>query len=561
MAFTTDSRVHRFASYITFTTDSRLHRFASRSQFTTDSRVHRFSDKAFQTGHRVHRFASIRTFVTDSRVHRFQADPPPSADSGDVPEFEWVTKGGSLSNRNIVPVVSFSGVSGISALDCDAATVVITSSENTTSTLTVNLNDRKFKYHPYGNGSLKDLMGEGEEIAVNVVWGGQSKTFHSIMKRPKIDRTGLRSPAISWSGVGHSSKLFKSKKTLQTLGAIGQPTGLTNHDIFEEICDLVNLDFAVKGVKPTLVAGPYHRQQLQPSAVAAQMLDLTLDNWRDEEDRFVAYNPEKAGQRWSYTIGEDIMFRWSIAPEDNDVYDKVVVLRAIAGGKLQSTGSNVYTEVSNFGETTVSFSPPMSAITTKVEYADYRASFSDFRYDTPGGTKVRAPKGYWGPDFTGGAIINCSSCTFTWGAKTPEVSAQGITSAPGAISFYGIPHRSGTTGEGDNAIGPSDYTTRVTAGSGDEVLEFSPNPLLPNASAMQYLADKALRRLGKPWIQHVFELPLNHLLTVGDYVTITGDSNLGGGVLGTFEVVSTTHVVSRIATERKTTVTLRELLS
>lgn len=557
-------RLHRLLSYQEMETGTRAHKFTGYSSFTTSSRSYQFADRAFWTNTRqAHRVGSFRTLNTGSRAHHIQADPPPSADSGAIPEFEWVISGGvnETFSATIVPVVSFSGPSNASDLDCDAATLVLSASENTTSTMSLNLKDSVYKYHPYGNGSRKTMMDEGVELAVEVDWGGQSRVFNAIMKRPVINRQGSSPPDITWAGIGYSSKLFKSRKTLETLGSIGAPAGVSSRDVLAEVCNAVSLDFNWLGVKEIPLGGPYHRQQLMPGAVAKQVLDLTLDNWTDEEDRIVGYNPEIPRGNWSYTLGDDVFYRWSITPEDNDVYDKIVVLRAIATGKLQSTGSNVFTEVSDFGEYTVSLGG-LSGVTTKVEYADYRGQFSDFRYKTSSGTIIRSPKANWpASSVSGGAIKNATSVTFTWGAKTPEVTAAGVTSGAGAISFYGAPHRGGTTGEGNQAQGPSDYTTRRTAGSGDNVLEFSPTPLLAGQSEMDYLAAKALRRLGKPWIQHVFDMPLNHLIKVGDHVTITLDAKMGSGSLGSFEVVAYNHVVSRTPIERKTTLTLRELLS
>lgn len=565
MAAVYTRRTHLLLSYQEMETGTRAHKFTGYSSFTTGSRSYGFADRAFWTNTRQpHRMGSFRTLTTASRVHKLQADPPPIAASGSDSELFWVISGKSNKPGNYdptyYPVVSFSGPANIGDLDCDASTVILSSSENTTSSISINVKDQVYKYHPYGSGSRASLMGDGEEIACRVDWGGQERVFNAIMKRPVINRQGSSPPDITWPGIGHSSKLFKSKKTLETLGSIGSPTGQTNWDILAEVCDAVSLYYNWRGIKEIPIGGPYHRQNLLPGAVAKQMLDLTLDNWCDEQDEIVGYNPEIPRATWYYEVGDDVVYRWSITPEDNEVYDKIIVLRAIATGKLQSTGSNTFTEVTDFGEYTVSLGG-LSAVTTKVEYADYRGQFSDFRYDTPYGTIIRAPKANWPSSLSGGAIKNATSVTFTWGAKTPEVTAAGVTSGNGAISFYGMPHRAGTTGEGNNALSESDYTTRVTAGSGDNELEFAPTPLLAGAAQMNYLAAKALRRLGKPWIQHVFEMPLNHLIRVGDHINITGDSYLGGGVVGTFEVVSYTHTVSKVPIERKSVVTLRELLS
>lgn len=556
---TTAERVSSYASIEEIATGDRVTSYASSKSVETAERLTAYSDKSILTPERVTVYGSFVDIETGERILAYQADPYPSALSEGEGEFEWTISGkGERLNPSIrpVPVVSIYSSSGDMTELCPH-TIVLTQAANQSSTMSISIRDNLYSWHPYGNGIHGGKIADGVTVDVGVTWGGHSKTFSAIMKRPAIGREGSDdTPQITWAGVGYSSKLFKSKVDLATLGAIGQATGETNHSVLQEVCGLVGITGEWSGVKNIELAGPYHRQQLKPGEVAKQVLDLTLDNWRDEGKTVTGYNPEIPQNTWEYTIGDDIVFGWQLAPEDNDVYDKVVALRAIATGKLFSTGeSTTETQVDDFGEYTVAL-PGISHPTTKVDYADYRGRFSDFRYTCDAGVVVRSARGNWPPGYASSSpIINATSVTFTWGAANAGVTGDEVVGGKGGISFYGTPFRNGTTG----TASPTDMVTRATAGTGTKVLELAPTPLLNGLAALQYLASKALRIFGKVWVRHEFRLPLNHMIKCGDRLLITKDAKLGGGTFAEgFEVLAVTHSISRSIANRYTQVTTRE---
>lgn len=482
-------------------------------------------------------------------------DPAPATEGAASPWTEaWRNGIGTLS----VTVNCTTG--GNSVIPCVASSIVISQSESATQTITVNLIDDEFAFHPEGVGDYADVMIDGAECEFFVTWGGHERSFFATFKAAATNRDGGTSPTMSWPGTCEYDKLLKVKKTFQTLQPNTSAVAPTNKAVLAEMCTAAGVEGNWTRIKTTRIGTPFHRQQLTPGDVCAKMLDLTVDEIRTEGRTIEGYNPETAGRRWEYYPDSfDGVYSHSITPLNNDPIDKVIVTRAVAAGPLiPNSENNQAIRLSEFGEgNTVTFDPPVSNVFHRYNSRDFRAIASYFLYYS-GETLIAArdvlnPLDY--PDnIRRGRIWNCTSVSFTWGAANPTVDSD-LTEADGEIVFYARQVPQATIGDGEDQNTPLDTVTRLPIGDGTNEIELPPNPLFYGEAEMEYFGEKYLRRVGRQQVEHSFTLPLNHLLRLGDTVAVAKDEALGGSGFIEIVVTSVTHTIAADPGQRSTQVT------
>lgn len=484
-----------------------------------------------------------------------------SASLGGLSSFEYLRRTNDYSVEDgDLSISIYANSDDASELCNDVHTVTYSQRDNETASLSIQINDSAYRWHPYATGGDgATLLVDDAEVSVQVTWGGILQTWEALMKKPSSSADGtIGKPQLTWPGVGFSDKLFRGKKDLETLGSIGMTTGLTNAQIMSEACTLVGLSSDWSAVRSILIGGPYHRQQLTPADVVKQVLDCTYDRWRDEGKKIVGVDPEDDSTVWDYTSADQVIYSHTFSPAGNDIADGVIALRAIATGKLFDTGETTSeVELTDFGEYTVSL-PSISAPTTRYKYRDYQGSASGFIYTTPQGEYLREPHPdsiYPGP-YESGVIVGATSVTFTWGAANEGVTMAGVTSAPAGILIYGTPHFNGSIG----VQPPTDMTTRKTAGDpdGDVVIELSPTPLISNGNDLQLLADKVWRLKKYPIVNHSVTVPLNHLIKCGHWFKFKLSPLLGSTILGPFRITGVQHTASVYKANNRTVLTLEE---
>lgn len=487
-------------------------------------------------------------------------DPPP--DTG-----ETVSPFASAWKHNIGTLeVEFDCSSGGDAVLCRAESIVISQSESATQTITLVMKDEDFEFHPEGNGTYADVMVDGALVTIRVTWGGHTKSFYGIFKAPGVSRDGdTNIPVITWVGTCVGDKLGRFKETFETIAPNSSSTAPTNKVVLAEMCSAVGISGDWSRILATRIGTPFHRQSLLPGDIMQKMLELTVDEWRTEYKTLTGYDPEAGGRRWEYEVDtftnsrRTVVFDHTITPQNNDVIDKVIILRAVATGTLISSGAEtIEVRVSTFGDgNTVNFDPPLSGVSTKYKFRDHRGVASYFLYYQ--GATLIAARGVLNPldypdNIKQAQIWNATSCSFTWGADNPTIDAD-LLEADGAIEFYGRPSPQTTVGSGEEANGPLDTTTNLEVGTGDNVIELPANPLFYGEAEMQRFGLKYLRRVGRQQVEHSVRLPLNHLITLGDTVAIKRDGLLGGSGYMEITVTAYSHSFSAFPDQRFTQVT------
>lgn len=510
---------------------------------------------AFTTDLHFAEFGASPLWTTDLHQLESTIDPAPEED-GDDPPFQaaWQTGLGTLS----VAVDCSTGASDV--IPCLATSIVITQSESACQTITVNLLDDEYLFHPEGTGEHNEVMVDGAECWFDITWGGATRRFFATFKPVSVSRSGGTVPSLTWVGTCEYDKLLKVKKTFETLAANPSAPAYTNKQVLAEMCTAVGISGDWSRIKTTRIGTPFHRQQLTPGDIAQKMLDLTVDEIRTEGDVIEGYDPEKGGRRWEYDPDAfDVVFEQNITPLNNDPIDKVVVLRAVAAGELlPNSEQNQAIRLSDFGDgNEVTFDPPVSGVTWRYNARDFRAIASYFLFYR--GATLIAARGVLNPlDYSEAIrqarIWNCTSVSFTWGAANPDVDAD-LTSADGEIIFYGRSVPQASVGEGEEINSPLDTTTRVVRGSGDNEIELTPNPLFYGEAEMIAFGDKYLRRVGRQQVEYQYRLPLNHMIRLGDVLAVKRDANLGGSGFIETRVTAVTHSISYDPGQRYTQVT------
>lgn len=513
------------------------------------------------TGRRGWHYISANPIATGRRGWRFAQDPP-AVVAGGPSLFETAWKGGDGTL-----VVTFDSSGGHSeAIGCATHTLVVAQSESTTQQIQLQMIDPLYQLHPYGEGAHKEALVSGAEVTATVTYGGATKKFFGVFKRPAITRDSSNLPRYTWPGVDTADALFKQKKTLSTLGGNYLSPAPTNRQALTESCVAAGVASDWSGIISTRLGGPFHRQNQTPGDILQQVLDVTVDEWRTEFNKIVGYDPERGGRIWEYDVDlGDCVREHSVQPKENDPILRVKVLRPVATGSFQSTDDVTgYTECNEFGDSnSASFNPPISGATWQYRHRDYRGRASNFIWSRQG--VVVAKRASTTPDeFEGLPIWECDSVTWTWGADNEGVTADGVTEAKAGIEFRGKPSALGTIGSGENERGPIDRTTVKYVGDelvdDDDAYELPPNPLLYNEAAMIMHGTRFLRRVGRGQVEHPLRLPLNHLITLGDFIKLKRDSYLGGSGYITLVVIAYQHVISAYKAQRQTTVTGVEYL-
>lgn len=494
--------------------------------------------------------------LTRLRGFRFSQDPAANAPGG-ISGWEkaWKQGFGDLSVR----IVSSEGHGD--AIACAAHTITIGQSESTTQQIQIDMVDRSYKLHPYGEGPHKAALVKDADVQIDVTYGGKTKPFFGLSKRARISRDSSNVPQYSWPLVDHPDKLFRNKKSLETIGGNYLAPAPTNHVALAEACAAAGVAGDWTGITSLRLGGPYHRQQKTPGELVQEVLDLTLDEWRTEGKKIVGYDPERGGRVWEYDVDLDSCVRsHGVTPQDNDEIEKVKVLRPIATGSLVTSGGvEVKVECDEFGAGRgATFDPPITGLSWEYIYRDPRARLSYLDMynqgvlkasrvvinplDRPDSMKLAHP-------------FEIDEVRFVWGASGPDVPMD-LPGAKGAVRFRGRPTSRATIGSEESERPPIDETTILYVGDGpdEDAFELSPNPLLFDRAAMQLHGERFLRRVGRQQAEHPLVLPLNHLITLGDIIRLKRDRNLGGSGWITLVVIAYQHVISHDIASRQTTV-------
>lgn len=513
------------------------------------------SNNGIETRRRGINVSSLAIVDTASRLHRVYSDPPPEDGATESP---W-----PLARRRNWGDLRVSIGGGNEAFLCVTHTIILSQTESSTATCTIQIEDPLAEFLPTGSGIHSESIKAGKRLSILVQWGGHHETFVFDMKEPAIVRSGGSHPAITWQGVDVTAVASDAKANMATAGQ--QPNGeaVTNKQLLHEIWSSVGVNNNWQGIPDMRVQGPFHRQQMTPADLGGKVQDLTWSEYRTEELTLVGYDPFLGGNTWTYDPDQDEVSLHQISPTTDTLYDQVIVLRAIDAGELVPLGAETEEmEVLEFGEYTVNL-PSLSGCYHRVEYASHLGAFSDFRYATPDGLVIRAPRAYWPPgSVKSGPIWNATSVTFTWGAANPGVTRRGITKAPGAIKIYGRHSPQGTTGTGPNAQGPLDKTTKLVLGNLEpdaKPLELAPNPLLYGEAEMRAHGNGMLKRILSRQREHRLRLPLNPKIRCGDKIRLRKDRLLGGGG-DSFHLIVTswTHSLSVLNANRYTDLTCVE---
>lgn len=532
----------------TVTTDPRVHETSAKSTFQTDLRVHETSTYLVQTGLRFHETCSCKGVSTGLRVH--EVAQTTSEFEGYRRTFNYKIRGAGAASLD----VDFSSSTGGSAALCKGHTLVIAQNASQTQTLSLNLTDPLYQFHPYGGGTYKDVMADGAEVSINVNFERTDKDFFGTFRAPVCSVDGRNHPVMAWPGVGVGENLFKAKRTLSTLNSSPLAPLTTRNEALAEPCELVGVDCNWSGVADQKLGGPFHRQNLTPGQLTEKLLELTVDEWKTRYKTITGYDPDSSGTEWTYSVDDDEVRSFVVTPTNNEVIKGVVVLRAIATGQLQpQEGETTFVEFTEFGEKEVSFNPPISGATVREEYRDYRGFFSNFQwYSGEERVAIRKPFGQLvGAMPVANRIINCDRCIVTWGAS--KIEFNDVTDAAGGLNFYGRQTPQGEIGEGINAQEPLDPTTRVVRGVAAGAVELPPNPLFYNKAQMENFGDRYLARVGRAQVEHVLRVPLNHLVECGDRVRLELGPRFGNRVLNLL-VVGWSHSISAIYKNRFTTI-------
>lgn len=505
--------------------------------------------------------------ATPLRGVRYTPDPPATSPGGTSSFHKaWKTGDGTLA----VAITSSDGYG--QAIACATHTIVVAQGESTTQQIQLQMIDPRYLLHPYGVGPYKDAMKAGAELKIDVNLSGQTRRFVGLFKHPRISRDDTNIPRYTWPGTDHADKLFRGKRTFQTLGWDYLAPAPTNKQALREACQAAGVKGDWSGIITQRLGGPWHRQQMTPGAVAQEALNVTLDEWRTEEDRVVGYDPERGGRVWEYDVDLDACVRThDIEPRDDDPIKRVKVLRPVATGSVipvnTDDGQQVQIECFEFGDHySASLSPPVNGPTMHYIARDHRAVASYIKYysrgELVGVRNVLNPLDY-SDKLKSANLFDIDRIEWTWGAATPDVDNQ-LEGAPGIIQWRGKPSSRGEIGQGVSARGPLDKTTVWYVGDSgvpdDEAFELPPNPLLYDKAAMIMHGERFLRRVGRQQVEHPLLLPLNHMISLGDIIRLKRDQFLGGSGWINLLVVYYQHVISCYRQHRQTTVTGVEFL-
>ena len=530
-------------------TDILGHSTAAKVWVETDLLGHSTSTSEIETPLLGHTTCACRGVETDLLGHSTRQFSAPATLGGEG-KFSFAIRTGGYVSDDLN--VTFNSSTGGSSALCQSNTLVISERASEAQTFSLNLNDRKILWHPYGTGAYKDVMAEGAEVDIKVEYDGIETDFHGIFKAPFADMAGPFAPAgLRWPGVGISDKLYSERKTLGTLNRSPLSPVVDKHTAMREACAAVGVDCDVTGILNQRLGGPYHRQNVTPGDLFGKLLELTIDEYRSEYKTVKAYDPDNGGQTWVYSLDDDNVKAWNVAPLTTDVYDQIVVLRAVATGE-EFTDEGSLLEVNEFGQYTMTFNPPISLATTRVEFASHLGVFSDqlwYRENTL--VAARNIRGYNGLTVAeGNRIYNCDRLVVTWGERRAEGT---LTGAPGALRVYGRKTPSGIIGEGLNSQEQLDPTTRRVRGSGDREIELPPNPLFYSAAEMDLHGDRYLARVARAQKEMGINIPLNPLIRNGDTIRLNLGRRFGNQSIDLL-TVGWTHSISRTAANRGTNV-------
>lgn len=503
-----------------------------------------------------HSTANLRVLDTALLGHSVRQMKAP-ATVGGVSDWEHARTTNNYDTDNLT--VTFTSSTGGSAALCQSHTLVIEQQASENMTFSINLNDPLIQWHPYGDGTYKDVMVDGAEVSMTVAYQGAVEDFFGTFKSPSMQMDGaFATPALAWPGVCEGAKMFEQKVDLPTL----------NYDPLLPVTDKrtamyqataaagVSADFS--GIKNQKLSGPYHRQQVEPGQLVEDLLERTLDHWRTEYKTIKGYDPDGGGQTWAYSLDNDEVRSWPVTPQNNKVYDKVKVIRAIATGS-EVTNDGALLEVNEFGQYTMTFNPPISLATTRIVYDSNIATFSNYLWYS--GTNLVAARkvvGYNGLTVvSGNRIWNCDKLVVTWGERNANVTE---TSSPGALKVYGRQEPQGEVGQGLNSSTQTDQVTQRVRGSGSKLIELPPDPLFASSADMDLYGDRYLARTARAQVQHGLTLPLNHLIRCGDKIELSLGQRFGNNRV-TLLVTQIRHSVSAIRNNRNTQLTCVEWAS
>lgn len=500
-----------------------------------------------------HSTANVRQVQTDLLGHSARQLKAP-ATVGGVSAWEDARITNDYNTDNLT--VTFTSSTGGSAALCQTHTLVIEQSASENMTFSINLNDPLIQWHPYGDGTYKDVMADGAEVSMTVAYEGAVEDFFGTFKSPSITMDGgFATPSLAWPGVCEGAKMFDKKVDLPTLNYDPLLPVTDKRTAMYQATDAAGVSADFSGIKNQKLSGPYHRQQVEPGQLVEDLLERTLDHWRTEYKTIKGYDPDNGGQTWTYDLDNDEVRSWPITPQNNKVYTKVKVIRAIATGS-EVTDDGALLEVSDFGQYEMTFNPPISLATTRVEYDSNLGAFSNYLWYR-GNDLVAARRvvGYNGLTVvSGNRIWNCDKLVVTWGERNPNVTA---TSSPGALRVFGRQEPQGEVGQGINASTQTDQVTQRIRGSGDKLIELSPDPLFASSADMDLYGDRYLARIARAQVQHGLTLPLNHLIRCGDKIELDLGKRFGNNKI-TLLVTQIRHSISAIRGNRNTQLTCVE---
>lgn len=436
-----------------------------------------------------------------------------------------------------------------------------------------------------------DLM---RTLGVQMNYGGMPYWFSGIGTGYSSNRTGDSAKMdFTWKGKGQAQKLFIPDQTMpvarDTLASVIAREILDKYGVQHNLSQLVADDWVVP---------VFFRQKGQPINWLSELLEIAMLEWREEGGIvFTPYLPNPlAGPNWVYD-STTVIETWGEEANLAPIINRVIVQRVaevneiVPASGLEKDGENVPqepsapgTEVNDFGEYTVTFDPPLNAVSWRVVSAE-GGMFSDFRcYVGNLLAAVRDPRpsstipsNNWGFGYqsanpfqgtagvydqnllTLGSLNGITKIVFTWGEAPGNATIVGsfaggggglppgtvveriddVTGGYGRIEFLGTRGQQNTEpaggGETENngtifdpgfravANNTQSQSYLAQAGAPDggvRQLEIDASPLIPNLVIAQRYADRYIIRTGRQSVESTFAVPLNPMMRVGHVVAI-----------------------------------------
>lgn len=498
------------------------------------------------------RYKSART-VRQDMSHAYWAQPQDV--TAGVSQYEAAWTGSEAE-----PQLQITLTAGGQDLEGAPSGLQITHNESAAARWQLTIMDSTGKYHPHKNGGDWEGVMDAQAFDANdtvtktfnaaITYAGHNYRFVGVPDAYGHARSWQsRAFDFVWSGIDLSARLFRKAQRLETIRAEREER-LTQIDLLNDLLPRYVGSYSLIGLPPVRVR-LQHRQDIRGGDGMQALLDLTMAQWRMRGNTLVCWQPGAAGRTWRYE-GDAIMYEDSLQAQTGQIVNKVIVRRAVEGGKVQGntrdsdeTGTALYT----FGVQTESFSPPVNALQWRVTGG---GNISDVICRNSQGIIVSVLSAtvpaLWPTHLVGAAPHNVASVEYTWGAP-PGVLAAG---ASGTIRFFGAPTDHAEVlppGEPEPPayvveMPSTDYPhDRATASQGKyglRVHELSPNPLLYGEEEAALWASAFLDRNCEPPDPLTCRVPLNLAMEVGDWVVIEDQ------VLGTADrryITQVTHSI------------------